>query len=401
MPSLASPSRSIRHRGVAAHRWQRRSSPLARYALLAYALIVVDASLFPFAAWRDLGIGPFDYLAADWPRRLLPFDFVVNAIGYAPLGFLLVLALHPAVRGVWSVALATLVAGALSIGLEAVQTYLPARVASKVDVASNLLGAVVGAIVAARFAHALLDTGRLRMWRARWFASDASRGLVLSVVWFGALIYPDAFVFGLGGVFKVLDPAWTAWLASLAGLTNGSDAVATAYRFEVAEATIAALTLTGAGLLFFGLLRASHRWPFRAGLLALFVVATVVVKALAHAFLFDEGAVWPWLTQGAREGVAFAAVALIVASLLPRRMRWALAIASFGGALVLVNLYPDNPYVTAVATSWTRGKLMNFYGLASGLNLVWPYVAIAYLLRHRGDGSVRPARRGGATASSL
>ena len=27
---------------------------------------------------------------------------------------------------------------------------------------------------------------------------------------------------------------------------------------------------------------------------------------------------------------------------------------------------------------------MNFYGLASGINLVWPYLAIGYLMRHRG-----------------
>jgi hypothetical protein len=64
-------------------------------------------------------------------------------------------------------------------------------------------------------------------------------------------------------------------------------------------------------------------------------------------------------------------------------VRWALGVASLLGALALVNVYPDNPYVNPVGLAWTRGKLLNFYGLANGLNLVWPYLAVAYLLRHR------------------
>jgi VanZ family protein len=399
-PTLVPPSFTDPSRKTAASRWQRRASPLSRYALLAYALIVIDASLFPFGGWRDVGIGVFDYLSADWPRHALPFDLIVNALGYWPLGFLAGLALHPKVRGLWSVLVATLLCAALSIGLEAVQTYLPARVASKVDVAANVAGGLIGAVCAVRVAHLLLDTGRLRMWRTRWFIGDASRGLVLTLVWFGALIYPDAFVFGMGGLVKVIDPEWTQHLAALAGFANDNDAIGTPYRFELAESVVGALTLTGSGLLFLNLLRENVRWPLRIGLLSLFVAATIAVEVLAHAFLFDDVAPWPLLTQGARAGIAVAVVALLIASVLPSKMRWALGLAALIGALALVNVYPDNPYVSAVGSSWTRGKLMNFYGLASGLNLIWPYFAIVYLLRHRGS-SASDARRRQTTRATM
>jgi hypothetical protein len=231
------------------------------------------------------------------------------------------------------------------------------------------------------------------MWRARWFAGDASRGLVLAVVWFGAVVYPDAFVFGTGGLFKVVEPDWTAQVASAAGFATDVDAVSAAYRFEVAEATATASSLFGAGLLFYGLLRDGTRWPRRLGLLALFVVTTIVVGTLAHAVLFDDGTPWPPLTPGAREGIAAASAALAVATLLPWRVRWALALSALVGALALVNLYPENPYLNEVGLAWTRGKLMNFYGLASGVNLVWPYLAIVYLLRHRRAPSAGTSRR--------
>ena len=55
---------------------------------LAYAALIVYASLYPFADWRDQGIAPWAYLAAPWPRYWTAFDFGINVVGYMPLGFL-------------------------------------------------------------------------------------------------------------------------------------------------------------------------------------------------------------------------------------------------------------------------------------------------------------------------
>ncbi len=346
-------------------------------------MIVVDASLFPFTGWRDLGIAPFAYLTAAWPPHPLPFDLATNALAYLPLGLVAGLSLHPRLRGAAMVAVAALVCAVLSIGLEAMQTYLPTRVASNVDVLANVGGGLVGALLAARFAHPLLDTSRLRVWRTRWFTNDASRGLVLVVLWFCALIYPDAFVIGTGGLLKVFDPARSAFIASTFGLVDAGDPAASALRFRFAEATVSALALSGAGLLLLHLMRAGLAWPTRIALAAVFVACTLTVATGSHAFLYDNAAVWPPLTPGARSGFTIGAIVLVVALALPRDARWALAIAALVGSVALVNVYPDNPYDNAVGLAWTRGKLMNFYGLASGLNLVWPYLAAVYLFRHR------------------
>ena len=377
--------------------WQRRSSPLSRYALIVYASIVIDASLFPFTGWRDLGFAPFDYLVDAWPPRILPFDIFVNALGYAPLGALVVLAIHPRVRGTLAVVVATLFCVLLSANLEAVQTYLPVRVASKVDLIANAAGGILGSLVAARFAHALLDTGRLRGWRNRWFAGDASRGLVLSVVWFGALVYPDVFAFGTGGLLKVFDPESADRFATWFGLVDGGDADRTAMRFQYAETVVSALAVLGSGLLLQNLLRPTVRWSSRIALVWMFVLAAACIEALAHAFLFNATFAWPPLTPGSRVGILVATCMLSIAIFLPATTRWALGLAALVGAVVLVNVYPDNPYVTPVGLAWTRGRLMNFYGLASGLNLIWPWLAVIYLLRH----PATPAARQKAPSRSL
>ncbi len=63
-------------------------------------LLVAYASLYPLSGWRDVGLSPFAYLSAPWPRYATVFDIAVNVAGYLPFGFLAVMALHPRVGGV-------------------------------------------------------------------------------------------------------------------------------------------------------------------------------------------------------------------------------------------------------------------------------------------------------------
>ena len=59
-----------------------------------YAVLIVFASLFPFSGWRAQGLEPWMFLAAPLPPPYWTgFDVTSNLIGYAPLGFLLALAL--------------------------------------------------------------------------------------------------------------------------------------------------------------------------------------------------------------------------------------------------------------------------------------------------------------------
>src|SRR5579862_6858509 len=163
--------------------WQRRPSAFCRQALAAYAALVVYGSLYPFSVWRSLGLSPFAYLADPLPQYLTVFDVVTNVLGYMPLGALIVLALYPRVRGTLAVG-AALCGGALLSGtMEAIQTYLPTRVASNLDLAANAFGALVGAVLIAPATSALLDRGLLRRIRFTWFERDAAYVIGLSSLW--------------------------------------------------------------------------------------------------------------------------------------------------------------------------------------------------------------------------
>ena len=70
----------------------RHGSPLVRVGLLAYAFLIIYASLYPFTGWRSLGISPLAYLGDPLPHYWTLFDVSIDIVGYIPFGFLLVLA---------------------------------------------------------------------------------------------------------------------------------------------------------------------------------------------------------------------------------------------------------------------------------------------------------------------
>ena len=178
---------------------------------LIHAALIVFASLFPFDGWRDQGIDPWIFLSAPLPPPYWTgFDVVTNLVGYAPLGFLLVLGLlRSGWRHVlWAVAVATLAGTLLSLCMEFLQIYLPRRVPSNLDLALNALGTLAGALSAA-----LLERlGALDRWsdfRARWFVSDASGGMVLLALVLVVLGLGVGST-GLQGVWPLLQTLWAA-----------------------------------------------------------------------------------------------------------------------------------------------------------------------------------------------
>jgi VanZ family protein len=122
---------------------------VARILFALYVVLTAYASLYPLEGWHNHGLSPLAYLDAPWPRYITSFDLAVNLLGYMPYGFLCVAALEPRVRGVAAVAIAAGSALVLSLALEAMQSYLPARVAVNLDVLCNLAGAALGAAIAA------------------------------------------------------------------------------------------------------------------------------------------------------------------------------------------------------------------------------------------------------------
>ena len=171
-----------------------------------YIALVAYASLYPFSDWRDQGIAPWRFLTAAPPKYWTGFDVATNVFGYAPLGFLLALSAmrsHRVARGVMA---ATLAGALLSLTMETLQSYLPVRVPSNLDLALNVAGAWLGALLAS----ALERVGAVDRWsrfRGRWFVPEARGALVLLALWPVALLFPAAVPFGLGQVFERLETA--------------------------------------------------------------------------------------------------------------------------------------------------------------------------------------------------
>lgn len=371
-----------------------RSSPLARWTCAAWVAMIVYASLTPWSDWLDRGVRPWAYLTAPWPRHLPTFDLLVNVVGYLPLGATLVLALYPRLRGAAAVIGATAIGALLSGWIEAIQTYLPARVASNVDLATNSLGTLLGAVLLSHFAPAIIDRGRLLQARRRWFRLDETAGLVLAGLWPIAQAYPTSSLFGIGRWNALSDgmvqaAAWIGvdpeWLS--APLRDGSD-------FVLAEAAIATAGLLAAGL---GLACALQRHAPRVALLVGWVGAALLVKTLAGGVAFGADDLFAWATRGALAGLTLGGFTLLAASTAPARILPRLAVISTLVLLLLVNLLPENPYHEAWVQQWRPGQLRNLAAAAHWLGTAWPLAWLTWAttrLRDRG----RPVRAAAAPA---
>jgi VanZ family protein len=356
-----------------------RGSPVARAALLAYLLLIIYASWFPFSDWRGSGLSPFTFLTLKMPQYWTGFDVMVNIIGYIPLGMLLVLAVYPLLRGTWAL-LASAVLGVLVSGtMEAVQTYLPSRVPSNLDFMTNSAGALIGALIGILGARSYLNQSRLVQLRQRWFAPHASQGLVLVALWPVAQVYPLGYMFGHGQVLPIL----SGWISRV--LDTNIDlltllrpgAAMTAEQYWLSETILTACGMTGAVLTMLCLLRQGAP---RTLLIVMMLGAALLVKTFAIALLFKPDNAFVWMTPGAEGGFLIGLIMLAGLAFAPQVAQRRLAVATLLLSLLVVNTIPVNPYFMSTLQGWVQGKFLNFNGAAQFLSLLWPFFAIWFLL---------------------
>lgn len=358
---------------------RRRGSPIARAALLAYLLLIVYASWFPFTGWRSNGLPLLSFMNLVKQRYWTGFDVIVNIVGYVPLGLLLVLALYPLVRGVWATLLAAILGFLVSGTMEAVQNFLPSRVPSNLDLLTNSAGAFIGACLGPLLARGLLLEGRLHRLRQRWFAPHASQGLVLLAMWPLAQIYPQSFLFGHGQVLPIV----SGWLSRL--FDEDIDLVAmlrpgpamSVEQYWLSETIITACGMTGAALTLLCLLR---RTAPRYTLVLVMVGAALFMKTLASSLLFRPDNAYVWITPGAEGGFLIGLIMLAGLAFAPQLAQRRLAVVTLILSLIVVNTIPANPYFTLTLQGWVQGKFLNFNGAAQFLSLMWPFFALWFLL---------------------
>ncbi len=358
------------------------ASSFARAGLLAYSLLIVYASWFPFSGWRDIGVSPLAYLSEPWPRYWTAFDLAINVAGYVPFGMFLVCAFYPHLRRFRAAAVAIACAVLVSATMEAVQTYLPSRVASNVDLLTNSVGGAIGAIAGAWLTPVLLEESRFLQMRERWFQPIAGRGLILMALWPLAQIYPQEYLLGQGQMLPVLSGWLTAWFdmpIDLGRLLRAGQDLSIE-QYWLAETFITASSLCGALLIFLGVLR--EQAP-RALLSLLLVTAALLIKLLSSALSFGPENAFNWLTPGAATGVAVGLLLLAGLVLTRPATQKRLAVLLLFLSMVAVNLAPTNPYFVATLQTWVQGQFLNFFGAAQFLSLWWPIFALWFLLQRQ------------------
>lgn len=347
---------------------------------LSYAALIVYASLFPFSGWRDQGLAPWSYLSAPWPRWWTGFDLGINVVGYLPLGFLLAVAVlrsRPAWRAGTAVAVAVggLGGAALSFVMEALQSYLPARIPSNLDLGLNAAGALGGAAVAA----ALVRIGLISRWhsaRGRWFVDESRGALVLLALWPPALLFPPAVPFGLGQVFERLEEAIAVWLTDTPFLEW-----LPVRQFELqplvpaAEMLCVMLGLMVPCLLAFTVARSQ---PRRVLLAAGVLGAGVGASALSAALSWGPLHAWAWVGTPVLAGGVLALVLMMALLRVSRRLGMVLLLLATVLHLSLLNQAPLNAYFALTLATWEQGRFIRFHGLAQWLGWLWPFAVILY-----------------------
>lgn len=344
---------------------------------LVYAGLIVYASLYPFAYWRDQGLAAWMFWMAPWPKYWTSFDVISNVLGYMPLGFLLSLSALRTGRSRVALSYAVGATAGLSFCMESLQVFLPDRVPSNLDLALNILGGGLGAVMA----WVLERIGVLQRWerfRSQWFVEESRGALVLLALWPLALLFPSAVPFGLGQVLRRLELGVQDLLAGspLQAWLGGER-----LEMRVPSGGVEWLCMVF-GLLIPGLLGycVIERRTKRIWFLLWLTVLGVGATALSSALSFGPEHAWVWFAVPARAALLFALALLLLALWLPQRLSAALAVLVLGVNLGLLNQSATTPYFEQTLFMWEQGRFIRFHGLAQWLGWLWPFAVLVYVL---------------------
>ena len=170
--------------------------------LMAFAAILY-LSLYPFDDWALRRPSPWAWLFKGFPRFYSWGDLIVNVGAYAGFGYLTVRQFQQRL-GLWGAVVVASVGGCLlSFGMESIQSYLPRRVPSLLDLITNGLGALLGALLVVlmttsprlqqlrhRLSHLVL--GNESEHRHRRFAA------VLLILWLCGQLVPQQLLMSVG-----------------------------------------------------------------------------------------------------------------------------------------------------------------------------------------------------------
>jgi len=348
---------------------------LLPHALAAlYGLAIAFASLQPFGDWVEPPPGTPFFLFAGWPTRSPRYDFLLNIIAYAPFGFF-VAWLPARASPLARIALGATAGAALSFAMEWLQMFLPQRVASIADLASNTVGALVGAAIGTALAKSEDFRRTIHRKRAQLFLDGhlGDFGLALLLLWVTAQINPGIPLFAV-----TFDPEPGRLLAVPSAPLESAGLL-----IEAAES---AFQMLGVGL-FLALLLRERR--FIGSAVLILIGAALMLKGLAAALVIKPAAWDTWQRPGVMIGIAAGALFILAAVNLARPVMVAVCgialLSSVGVPLLGSDLLSARAPLTLF--NWRYGQLLNYNGLTRTILLVWPLLAAIWLFALAG----RPA----------
>ena len=361
-------------------RHRSSATPLA----IAYAVLIVYASLYPFTGWRPVATNsPLEWLILPWPRYWGVFDVWSNLLGYLPFGLLAYgAAVRSGVRQRWAFVLTLAVGALLSLSMEELQNFLPHRVPSRKDWLMNSAGTLLGLVIAAGV-HRLGWVDRWQAVRDRWFIQRSAGAIALLLLWPLGLLFPPPVPFGLGQMLVRL-PEWTAEIfegtVAAPWFERWADAVADNSMQPLstgAEALTTVLGLLAPCLVAYSVSRTGWR---RLVLMAGAAASGFAATTLSTALNFGPDHLLAWLTDAALPALALGLLAAALLVWLPPRAAAGLGLMVLTGLVALVAQAPADPYYADSLQSWEQGRFIRFHGVAQWVGWLWPYATMLYLL---------------------
>ena len=336
---------------------------------IGYAMFIVYASLSPFSGWREQGMDFFEMLQVPLRLTYTGFDAALNFLSYLPFGLLVGLVLRTWFGALASVIISLLLGMWLSASMEYLQMYLPTRISSNMDILSNSVGMLIGALLAVALIFWPWLLTRLTYWRSSLFqhGKEMDFGLALLIFWMFGQINPSLPM--LGNVF-------ISEVASQPFVTLPSEP------FNAWESLAVTLNLLMLSTLLLTLLRVSRNL-----VTSLLVVLSMValVKFITAAVLLRSWALLLWINSEAVLGMMLGMLLLLVLLSLSR------AAAIYTGAVIAVSyfcvvnfVFDDNAPAAAMSIyHWHYGHLLNYNGLAETIFLIYPLLLLFHLWRIR------------------
>lgn len=162
--------------------------------------VILYGSLYPFRFQQpEGGVGPLRHLIQSWAETPGRGDFVANIFFYLPLGYFGSLALAGRGRRLPRILLVTLAGGLLSTAMELAQYYIAERVSAADDIYANLIGTLLGAIVANL-------AGERFLWLPLHEIGANRIPCLLLALWLGYRLYPYVPTIDLHKYWDALKP---------------------------------------------------------------------------------------------------------------------------------------------------------------------------------------------------